>query len=139
MSNVLIGGVGNDWIAGGGGADGLVGGRGQDTLYGDSGADSFFASGFGALDADHIADFSRATGDKIVLLRAAFTKIGAKLNASEFHVGRNAADFSDRIVYNPNNGKLFFDKDGYGGHAKSLFAIVDGHPVVTSHDFLMLA
>jgi hypothetical protein len=38
--------------------------------------------------------------------------IGATLDKAEFFVGSKAYDKSDRIIYNANNGKLFFDHDG---------------------------
>ena len=34
------------------------------------------------------------------------------MDKAEFFVGSKAHDKSDRIIYNANNGKLFFDHDG---------------------------
>ena len=57
--------------------------------------------------------------------------------AAKFHVGAAAADASDRIIYNPNNGFLFYDGDGRGGHAQVHFATLAPHLALHNTDFLV--
>ncbi len=104
-----INGTGNalaNTIAGNGAANILTGG---------AGADSFL---FGAklnkkANVDTLADFSHAD-DTIILDNAIFTKLKKEgvLKGKLFHEGKKAHDGNDRIIYNENNGKLTFDKNG---------------------------
>jgi Ca2+-binding RTX toxin-like protein len=70
-NDILRGGQDNDWLIGGQGDDFLVGDFGTDTLIGGSGADWFGlrveTAVTDVLQADAIADFNRAEGDKIAL------------------------------------------------------------------------
>ena len=67
----LNGDGGNDVITGGAGADSLTGGPGSDILTGGLGADRFVWSALGDFGPagleDVVQDFSRASGDKLVL------------------------------------------------------------------------
>jgi len=44
------------------------------------------------------------------------------LNADAFHIGAEAADAEDRVVYNSATGQLFFDANGSGAGGLTLFA-----------------
>ena len=59
--------------------------------------------------------------------------------AARFHVGAAAADASDRIIYNPNSGFLFYDADGRGGTGQIHFATVAAHLDLHNTDFLVAA
>ena len=74
----LFGRGGNDRLEGGSGQDRLVGEQGYDVLVGGTGRDMFVFRDFS--DRDHIVDFNRSEGDKIVLethLRGTFDYIGS--------------------------------------------------------------
>ena len=46
-------------------------------------------------------------------------------SALDENLSGNADNASDRIIYEIDTGKLFFDKDGTGGAAKVQFARID--------------
>lgn len=132
----LFGEAGNDRLYGSTGSDTLNGGANNDLLSGGSKADFFQFDLFGAAHADEIEDF-QAGLDKITLDRAMFTGISADgaLAASAFRAGANAADSSDRIIYNQATGEIFYDSDGNGAAAKQLFATVAAGTVLANTDF----
>jgi Ca2+-binding RTX toxin-like protein len=141
-ADFLNGGPDNDLLRGAAGNDKLAGDFGLDTLTGGAGRDRFLFQS--ALDpvfnVDRITDFAVGV-DKIVLGDGLFTRLGADglLAAARFHVGAAAADASDRIIYNPNNGFLFYDADGKGGAAAIHFATLTPHLALHSTDFLVAA
>ena len=49
----------------------------------------------------------------------------------------NAQDSSDRIIYESDTGKLFFDRDGTGAVAKQHFATVGKNLGLTHADFFV--
>lgn len=111
----LYGGAGNDYLEGETGADHFIGG---------SGADQFYVSdqGFGLFGArmQTIRDFT--SGEDVILLdNALFTNLGAEgtLDAAAFHSGSGAGAVAQtaehRIIYNEDNGRLYYDPDGAGG------------------------
>ncbi len=126
-------------INGNAGANTLDGGAGSDTLIGFGGADNFaFTTALGAGNVDLIGDFV-AADDTILLDDAVFAglSLGA-LNANAFVVGTEAGDADDRIIYNQTTGQLFFDADGNGAGAAVLFATLQGAPVITASDFMVI-
>ncbi|MDQ6432730.1 hypothetical protein RB623_01525 [Mesorhizobium sp. LHD-90] len=145
----LHGGKGNDTIHGGDGNDLVNGGLGRDTLYGDDGRDVFvfntaLLSGNGNL--DHIGDF-RPQDDSIRIDDAIFQWTGQALGTikqSDFKVIGNGqtVDANDHILYNQNNGAIYYDADGAGGKAAVLFAIADNFsgdvPILTYQDFIII-
>ena len=60
------------------------------------------------------------------------------LAASAFRIGAGAADASDRIIYDDDNGALFFDPDGLGGAAAVRFATLDAGLAMSNVDFLVV-
>ncbi|MCP4380511.1 MAG: calcium-binding protein [Hyphomicrobiales bacterium] len=137
--DTLKGRGGDDKIKGGKGADKIFGGELDDALTGGKGTDKFFfdialGNGFSKAGVDTITDFKVGT-DVIKLDGTIFAAIGSKLNNSEFHVGGNAQDGNDHVVYKKGAGKLFYDADGNGAGGKILFAKFDGKPNLTHDDF----
>ena len=134
-ADFISGGVGSDTLAGGGGRDTLIGANGNDRLNGGNasdlldgglGFDSFiFNSVLGNANIDTIVNFV-TVNDTIELDNAIFTGLaGTTLAASAFRIGANAADASDRIIFNSNTGALLFDADGRGGDAAIQFAVIE--------------
>ncbi|WP_442580579.1 calcium-binding protein [Mesorhizobium sp. ASY16-5R] len=121
--------TGNDFaqiIRGNAGDNVLVGRGGNDKLYGLDGADTFlFDSAFDSSNRDAIYDFGLGD-DQIQLDSAVFTALGTGgLAASAFKdIAVAPLDASDRIIYNSDNGKLYYDPDGSGGTDMILFAAV---------------
>ena len=60
------------------------------------------------------------------------------LASGAFWIGSAAHDADDRIIYNPNSGALFFDKDGTGGSAAVRFATVSAGLSMTNNDFVVV-
>ena len=149
----LFGGDANDTLRGGGDSDQLFGESGIDTLMGDDGNDNLFGGagsdmlrgGAGAdtmrMDSasgvDQLLDFV-AADDIIALNRTIFTGIAANgtLAASAFRVGSTAGDADDRIVYDQATGRIFYDADGTGATAQTLFATVTAGSVLSNLDFI---
>lgn len=139
----IYGNAGNNTLSGRAGDDRLSGGLGNDILHGGAGKDVFvFNSKLSAsANVDTLVSFS-ATNDTISLDNAIFTKLfgTSTLAASQFYASSSgtAHDASDRIVYDTDNGRLYYDADGKGGKAGVLFAILDTHPTITHDDFLVI-
>jgi Ca2+-binding RTX toxin-like protein len=147
--NRLRGMQGDDTLTGGKGADTLIGGAGTDTLKGGEGADRFvFNTPLPAAgERDKVVDFDAS--DRIVLDDDVFTAFDATVSGAittaQFYAapGATAAqDSSDRIVYNPVTGSLYYDADGSGGQAAVLFAILGGgatHPLLGTASFQIVS
>jgi Ca2+-binding RTX toxin-like protein len=137
--NLLSGGGGNDIVDGGAGDDLVYGHVGSDTLTGGAGRDRFlFNVAPGSSNVDAILDFS-PSHDVINLAEYIFTRAGPRgtLSDAAFQLGTVAADASDRIVYDPASGQIFYDRDGVGGAGQVLFATVDAGTPLTSADFVV--
>ena len=139
LNNVLVGNSGVNTLDGAAGNDILIGAAGRDLLKGGLGADKFvFAASTDG--PDRIVDFSKAEGDKLVLVTSGFAGLATgQLNASQFVVGNNAKDGNDRLIYNKAQGILFYDRDGKGGAAKVQLATFDNKPTLAATDFLIVA
>jgi Ca2+-binding RTX toxin-like protein len=142
--DAIDGWTGKDSLNGGGGNDSLYGGAGNDRLTGNAGADRFvFDAKLGSTNKDTVTDFVRGT-DKVALdddLFRAFA--GATTMVSgKFYLGAAAHDPSDRVIYNPATGTLFYDPDGTGPAAQTAFAVLGAstHPqTITYADFVIVA
>jgi Ca2+-binding RTX toxin-like protein len=139
-----INGTGNtlaNTITGNSGTNTINGGLGNDTLTGGAGTDSFvFNTALGASNIDRITDFN-VIADTIRLENAIFTGLaGGTLSASAFvrNTSGNATDASDRIIYETDNGRLYFDRDGTGAAAKVHFATLNTNLAVTNADFFVI-
>ncbi|MCW5666797.1 MAG: calcium-binding protein [Piscinibacter sp.] len=136
-----IDGSGNDAanrITGNAAANRLDGGAGNDTLTGGAGSDTFrFSSAPDALaNADRLADF-HSGDDRIELDDAVYAALGApgQLAADAFQSDPASLDESDRIVYDGDTGRLWYDADGSGSQAAVLFATLAAATPVTAADF----
>jgi Ca2+-binding RTX toxin-like protein len=137
-NDALEGGSGDDQLYGQAGDDELNGGVGNDLLAGGSGADTFvFDASIVPANADDITDFE-VNVDHIGLDTVIFGAIGATLGAGEFHVGGNAQDANDYVMYNPNSGKLFYDADGNDNGGKVKIATLAPGLDLDHNDFLMV-
>jgi Ca2+-binding RTX toxin-like protein len=145
-SDVLIGGSGANTFDGGADADSLYGGAGSDTLTGGTG-DDFLKGGSGSdafvfenlTSIDTIDDFT--IGEDIILLEYdVFTGLTyhGPLYADSFHIGAQAADANDRIIYDAESGKLFYDADGTGSAAAVQFALLSKHLSLTAASFAII-
>ena len=135
---VIDGGGGDDTVTGSAGADIITGGEGNDELAGGLGKDSFlFNSKLNKWgNVDTITDFS-APDDTIQLDHLIFKKAGAVgfLKASDFVIGTKALDASDHIIYNLTTGDVFYDADGSGKGAATLFMHLNSGLNITAADF----
>jgi Ca2+-binding RTX toxin-like protein len=125
-------------ITGNDGANVLDGGLGVDQLLGNGGADTFrFSTALGPSNVDQIRDFLPGT-DKIGLDDAIFAGLppGA-LSASAFALG-SAQDADDRVIYNQDFGRVFFDADGNGAGDAILFARIHEGLILTASDFVVV-
>jgi len=140
--NTMTGGTADDTINGLGGADTINGGLGNDTLTGGTGNDVFvFSTALGATNVDTITDYNVAN-DVIHLSRTIFTGIGnanTNLSTAAFVMGAQAADASDRIIYNNLTGAVLWDADGIGGAAAVQFAQLSTGLVMTEQEFRIIA
>jgi Ca2+-binding RTX toxin-like protein len=150
VEDLKLAGVGNidatgntlaNRIAGNAGDNVINGKAGADVLRGNGGADSFvFDTHPVAGNVDRILDFS--SDDTIVLDDSVFTALSpGALAASAFKdisAGSSVIDADDRILYNSNNGSLYYDADGAGGTKAVALAKVIGLPGLTADDFLIV-
>jgi Ca2+-binding RTX toxin-like protein len=138
--DVLAGGDDNDTLNGGKGADRLAGGNGADYLVGGKGGDEYiFSETLIGANVDTIKNF--LAGDFISLNPFIFAGVGmgGPLAAGKFHVGNNAQDANDRIIYKESTGELFYDADGVGGAAKVKFAEIENAPTLSHTDFMVIS
>ena len=125
----IICGAGNQTISGNAGMDVLTGGKGKDIFY--------FNTALAGDNVDAITDFN--VRDDLLRLND-FNFDGLSIGAlpkSAFAANRKgvATDASDRIIYETDTGKLFFDADGKGGAGGILFAEIDKGLKLTANDF----
>jgi hypothetical protein len=123
----------SDRLYGNSGNDQLHGGRGNDTLTGGVGADKFVFDAGLTGSADRIADFSHVD-DTIQLAHSIFATLSkGALMATRYYEGINvdvqgATALGQRILYDTDSGKLYYDNDGSGPHGKVLIATLTGSP-----------
>lgn len=136
FADSLAGDDGANRLEGGRGADLLEGRGGDDTLVGGAGDDAFRLSGAPGAGFATIADF--ADGDRIELSGAAFALDLGALKRSAFAMGTEAADASDRIIYDQSSGLLLYDADGNGDGAAVLIAELMDGTALTRGDFFVV-
>ena len=140
-----INGTGNtlaNILTGNSGANILDGGAGSDTLRGYAGADSFvFRDTLGSSNIDTIVDFNVAE-DTIRLENSIFTAIAGTgtLTTAQFAANTSGAalDASDRIIYETDTGKLFYDSNGSAAGGQVQFALLDPGLALTHTDFFII-
>lgn len=128
-------------LTGNGGDNVLHGGLGNDTMTGGAGNDSFaFRTALGAGNVDRITDFNVAD-DTIRLDDAVFVGLatgGLAASAFAFNLTGTASDGLDRIIYETDTGRLYFDADGTGAGARVHFATLSPSLALTNADFLVI-
>jgi uncharacterized repeat protein (TIGR01451 family) len=138
-NDIIDGLAGDDTLDGGDGNDILRGGLGHDNLIGGAGDDNFhFASPDEGVDT--ITDFNSAEGDRLVVSVVGFgggLTANAVLEESQFVLGTEAADESDRFIYDQTTGNLFFDPDGTGDAPKQQIATLTGVPELSAADIFV--
>ncbi len=130
LDNVLTGNAGDNILNGERGADVLAGGGGSD-VFG-------FTTSLAAGNIDTITDFSVGV-DSIRLSHAVFNTIvgTGTLTAAQFaaNAGGTAQDADDRIIYETDTGKLFYDSNGSAAGGAVQFAKLSSGLVLTASDF----
>lgn len=137
----LVGNSGNDTLDGKGGNDTLDGYIGQDKLTGGTGKDIFLFRELATVPkVDTITDF-KVVDDIIHLENAVFKALAAGALAGPAFAKNTTgkpADASDRIIYETDTGKLFYDPDGTGAAKTVQFAILSKSLALTAGDFLVI-
>ncbi len=142
-ANTLFGNTGNNTLNGGANADTLGGGLGNDVLTGGTGTDKFLFNTVlnAATNVDRIADFN-AVDDTIQIDNAIFTTIAGTgtLTSAQFvkNITGLAGDGDDRIIYESDTGKIFFDSNGSTAGGSVHFATIGTNLQVTSADFFVV-
>ncbi|MGO4839572.1 calcium-binding protein, partial [Rhizobiaceae sp. 2RAB30] len=139
LNNVIMGNGAANTLSGGAGDDVLYGGAGKDVLTGGAGKDAFvFNAALGSTNIDTVTDFS-VIDDTIRLENAVFTKLTATGTLAPSAFVKNtsglAADANDRIIYEADTGKLFYDSNGNAAGGSVHFATVNPNLVLTNLDF----
>jgi len=133
LANTLVGNAGNNFLNGGTGSDVLTGGLGADTFV--------FRDAVGASNIDMITDFNVAA-DTIQLDNAVFSAIvgTGTLSLAQFtaNASGTAQDATDRIVYETDTGKLFYDSNGNAAGGSIQFAKLSSGLALTNADFTVL-
>ncbi len=150
-ANLLQGGDGIDNLRGGAGDDTLVGGTGNDVLTGGTGADAFRFYGFNFAfppyvfpeGSDVITDFVPGQ-DRVELYANGWPGLpapGEDLSGFDFFsgvpilaIGPSATAGGTQFVYNPANGKLYWDANGASAGGATLIATFSGAPALTGAD-----
>ncbi|OAI23827.1 hypothetical protein A1355_21280 [Methylomonas koyamae] len=138
QADYLSGGNVGNRLDGGGGNDVLRGLKGKDVLIGGDGEDIFvFDTKFSKANLDSMLDFASGT-DRIQLDDAVCKNIGGlgrlAMDDERFYLGANAHDASDRVVYDPSSGTLYYDADGTGSTAAVPIVLVANHGPVVATD-----
>lgn len=138
--DVIQGGAGRDRLYGNDGDDTLIGGNGRDILIGKEGADVFrFNVRLDPKNMDKISGFVHAE-DRIQLDDDIFDAAGAIgiLSVNAFHVGTEASDSSDRIIYDRYAKAIFYDPDGTGSAEQTQFASLGNDAELAASDFQII-
>ncbi|WP_421590992.1 beta strand repeat-containing protein [Shinella sp. M27] len=131
--NLIIGGNGNDTLNGRAGSDTLTGGNGNDTFL--------FNTTLGATNIDKITDFN-FVNDTIRLENSIFNAIVGVgvLSAAQFtaNASGTATDSNDRIIYETDTGKLFYDSNGKAAGGSVQFATLSPGLGISHNDFFII-
>ncbi len=139
----LIGNSAANFLRAGGGNDFLAGGLGKDILSGEGGRDTFFFNTTlnRLTNVDKIQGFN-VIDDTIRLENAIFTEItGTRtLTSAQFYKSTAglAHDGSDRIIYETDTGKLFYDSNGSAAGGSVYFATISKNLALTAADFFIV-
>jgi Ca2+-binding RTX toxin-like protein len=132
----LYGGARSDTLIGGEGDDLLSGGKGADSLTGGGGSDIFRLSGENKT--DRITDFVSGE-DHIQLDHLIFKKLViGELSEDQFVVGAKALTKMQRVVYDDQEGALYYDADGSGRGAAILIGVLENKPDLVFGDLTVI-
>ncbi|GLK54471.1 Ca2+-binding RTX toxin-like protein [Methylopila capsulata] len=131
LGNVVVGNAGANLIDGRGGSDTLTGGDGADIFL--------FSDRPNGVSIDLVTDFD-VVADTLRLDDAVFAGLGpGRLAAAAFALGTQAADATDRILYDPTAGGLYFDRDGSAAtYAAVRFATLGAELDLTWRDVVVV-
>lgn len=139
--DMLTGDAGRNILYGYDGMDTINGGEGKDVLRGGDDADSFvFNSALDPANEDRIIDFV-AGEDVMVLDSAVFTGLtSGALDAGMFvaNIDGAATSADQRIIYETDTGKVYYDSDGSGDAEAVAFAQLSSLPGIGADDFLIV-
>jgi Ca2+-binding RTX toxin-like protein len=132
----LYGGARSDTLIGGEGDDLLSGGKGADSLTGGGGSDIFRLSGENKT--DRITDFVSGE-DHIQLDHLIFKKlVMGELSEDQFVVGAKALTKTQRVVYDDQEGALYYDADGSGRGAAILIGVLENNAYLAIEDLTVI-
>ena len=132
----LYGGARSDTLIGGEGDDLLSGGKGADSLTGGGGSDIFRLSGENKT--DRITDFVSGE-DHIQLDHLIFKKLViGELSEDQFVVGAKALTKTQRVVYDDQEGALYYDADGSGRGAAILIGVLENNAYLAIEDLTVI-
>jgi Ca2+-binding RTX toxin-like protein len=120
-----------DILAGSGAANIFTGGAGADRFV--------FNTALGSSNVDQITDFSAGV-DRVDLAQSVFTGLATGALADAAFASNTtglASDASDRILYETDTGRLYYDADGTGAGARVYFALITPALTLTSADFFV--
>lgn len=123
FANLFLGRAGNDVLTGGAGKDVFI----------------FDTKPNKKTNLDRITDYN-VKADTFYVDNKYFPKVGkdGPLKAAAFWKGDKAHDASDRLIYNPKTGALFYDPDGTGAKAQVQIAILTKKLKLTHDDFIVI-
>jgi Ca2+-binding RTX toxin-like protein len=130
-NNVITGNSGSNTLYGHGGADMMTGGAGKNSFV--------FSASMRNSNIDTITDFN-VNDDTIRLSSAVFGALpDGALSAAAFarNTTGQATDASDRIIYETDTGRLFYDSDGTGSAPRGHFATLAPGLSLTAADFFV--
>jgi serralysin len=138
----LTGNAISQTVTGNAGDNRLDGGAGNDVLTGLGGDDVFrFTAALMSTNVDRISDYVVAD-DRIQIDNAVFTTLTTgTLAASAYRANTagQATDSSDRIIYDTDDGILYFDRDGSGAtYGRVRFAFLDDGLSLSASEFLVI-
>lgn len=139
--DMLIGDGARNILYGYDGMDTINGGEGKDVLRGGDDADSFvFNSAIDPANEDRIIDF--VSGEDVMVLDSAVfdgLDIGA-LDADMFVANADgvATTADQRIIYETDTGKVYYDSDGSGDAEAVAFFRLSSLPMIEADDFLIV-
>lgn len=136
----LYGDDGDDVILGGDDSSHIAGGAGRDQLTGSSRDDDFTFVERGAENADTIFGFNGEMDQIYLPVSWGGLAVGA-ISSVMLRVGagvQEAVTASQRLLYDTATGELRFDRDGAGGGAAEIFAVIDNRVMLTWQDFWVL-
>ncbi len=142
-ANAVYGMGGNDTLYGYAGNDWIKGGPGNDILYGGAGLDNFIfdAALSATINLDRIGDFNVAQ-DTIRIDNAVMPGLGTTLGtlaSGKFwkSTAGVAHDVDDRIIYDTDTGRLFYDSNGNAAGGAIQFAVLAPNLALAYADFVV--